>query len=402
MASVSKNPSGSGWQARWRDPGGKQRKKNFDRKVDAQRWLDQMRAEMHRGQYIDPAAGKVLVADVGESWQKGLGHLKASTAMRYRGLFRKYVVPRFGKWRLTDVRHSDVREWVNDLSGQGLAPGSVRQAHRVLSLILDEAVKDGRLARNPAARVPLPRPRRLQPRFLTARQVARLIDAAGDHALVIAVLAFCGLRFGELAALKVRHVDSLRRRFVIAESVTEVAGRLVWSAPKSHHSRSVPYPPSLSEQIAAACAGKGPDDLVFTAPEGGPLRLRNWRTRAFDPACARVGLVGFTPHDLRHTAASLAVGAGANVKAVQRMLGHASAAMTLDVYAGLFADDLDAVAVAMDELFDGLLDGMVEDLAGELVDEVTDYLTDHGVPEVRPEDVEIGDDERHAGGRDDV
>ena len=102
--------------------------------------------------------------------------------------------------------------------------------------------------------------------------------------------------------------------------------------------------------LEAATVGKGPDDLLFTSPNGGPLRLNNWRRDVFNPSCARAGLVGVTPHDLRHTAASLAISAGANVKAVQLMLGHASAAMTLDVYAGLFGDDLDAVADGLDRL----------------------------------------------------
>jgi integrase len=92
-------------------------------------------------------------------------------------------------------------------------------------------------------------------------------------------------------------------------------------------------------------------DLVFTAPEGGVLRNTNFRPRFFDPAAEKVGLLGLTPHELRHTAASLAIAAGANVKAVQLMLGHASAAMTLDIYAGLFADDLDAVADRLDRAF---------------------------------------------------
>jgi integrase len=97
----------------------------------------------------------------------------------------------------------------------------------------------------------------------------------------------------------------------------------------------------------------GPDDLVFTAPGGGVLRNTNVRPRIFDPAAERAGLVGLTPHELRHTAASLAVAAGANVKVVQLRLGHASAAMTLDVYAGLFGDDLDALADRLDEAFRG-------------------------------------------------
>ncbi len=85
------------------------------------------------------------------------------------------------------------------------------------------------------------------------------------------------------------------------------------------------------------------------------MLLRNWRRQVFDPAARDAGLDGITPHQLRHTAASLAVSAGANVKAVQRLLGHKSAAMTLDVYSGLFDDDLDAVGKRMDE---GLADSL--------------------------------------------
>jgi integrase len=106
--------------------------------------------------------------------------------------------------------------------------------------------------------------------------------------------------------------------------------------------------------LAQRCAGKGREDVVFAGSDGGVLRSGNFRTRFFAPAVERMQerdaeFPKITPHDLRHTAASLAVSAGANVKAVQRMLGHASAAMTLDVYADLFDDDLNAVAVALDD-----------------------------------------------------
>ncbi|HET9301136.1 MAG TPA: tyrosine-type recombinase/integrase [Propionibacteriaceae bacterium] len=116
---------------------------------------------------------------------------------------------------------------------------------------------------------------------------------------------------------------------------------------KTHQRRSVPIPRFLAD-AGKDLATKAPGDLVFTAPEGGVLRNTNFRPRFFDPAAEKAGLPGLTPHELRHTAASLAIAAGANVKAVQLMLGHASAAMTLDIYAGLFADDLDAVADRLD------------------------------------------------------
>jgi integrase len=126
--------------------------------------------------------------------------------------------------------------------------------------------------------------------------------------------------------------------------MTEVGGRVVWGTPKSHEARPVPIHGILLEDLAARVAGKGRDDLVFTTAGGAVLRNRNSRRAWFDHAADEVGEPGLTPHELRHTAASLAVSAGANVKAVQAMLGHASAAMTLETYADLFDDDSDARA----------------------------------------------------------
>lgn len=176
-----------------------------------------------------------------------------------------------------------------------------------------------------------------------------LAEAAGPTGrLVVLVLAYCGLRWCEMAALRVGSIDFLRRRLNIAEAVTEVHGRLVWGTPKSHEARAVPIPCVLVDELSAHVAGKERDDLVFTTASGTPLRNRNARRSWFDGAADAIGVPGLTPHELRHTAASLAVSAGAHVKAVQAMLGHASAAMTLDTYADLFDDDLDAVAVRID------------------------------------------------------
>jgi integrase len=90
--------------------------------------------------------------------------------------------------------------------------------------------------------------------------------------------------------------------------------------------------------------------MVFTSTDGDVLRNRNARRAWFDRAATAIGQTGLTPHELRHTAASLAMSAGANVEAVQRMLGHASAALALDRYATLFDDDLDDVGTRLDAL----------------------------------------------------
>lgn len=347
MSQVVRDSRDGRWLARWRDPQGRQRKKSFPRKVDAERFLSQMDADRNRGLYLDPAAGKLLLSTYANTWMAGLGHLKPSTALRYREVARVHVVPKWGDWQLAKVARSDLAAWLGGLVDSGMSPGSVRKIYLVTSMIFDSAVMDGRIARNPAQGIRLPRQPRGEPRFLSSSELRGLVEAAGPEGLHILVLALTGLRFGEFAALKVRRVDPERCRLTIAESVSLVGSKLVWTTPKTHRTRSVPVPPMLMAVIAEQCAGKQPDDLVFTAPKGGPIRLNNWRRRVFSPACEAAGIVGATPHDLRHTAASLAVAAGANVKAVQQMLGHASAAMTLDVYAGLFPDDLDAVGASL-------------------------------------------------------
>jgi integrase len=166
---------------------------------------------------------------------------------------------------------------------------------------------------------------------------------------VVLFLAYTGLRFGELAALRVGRLDFERRRAVIAESVTLVRSEQVWGTPKSHERREVPIPRFLIHQLAAHVAGKAPDDLVFTGVRrGGALRAPVFRRAAFDRAAAAIGMPGLHPHELRHTAASLAIAAGADVKVVQKMLGHKSATMTLDQYGHLFDDRLDDIADRLD------------------------------------------------------
>lgn len=106
------------------------------------------------------------------------------------------------------------------------------------------------------------------------------------------VLGLFGLRFGECAAVRVGAVDPLRRRLLVSASVSDLSGRLIWSTPKTHQSRDVPVPRSLIEALLARCCGRPSDALVFTSPQGGPLRIANWRRRVWDRAVAEVGQQG--------------------------------------------------------------------------------------------------------------
>lgn len=190
--------------------------------------------------------------------------------------------------------------------------------------------------------------------------LARRAPIDPHRATLVRFLAYTGLRWGEATGLRVQDFEPLRRRVYVTENAVAVGGEIIVGTPKTHEARTVPVPAFLIEPMSRLCVGKRRDQLVFgngidhvRSPDG----RRGWyisairRAQEDDPQFQRL-----TIHDLRHTAASLAVSAGANVKAVQRMLGHKSAAMTLDVYADLFDDDLDAVGAALD-LARGLANG---------------------------------------------
>ena len=367
MASIEKRTRNgrTRWYTRYRDPSGTQRTRTFDRKVDAQRHLTSVESAKQAGVYIDPSRAKVTMGEWSERWLAGTAHLKPSTRERYEGILRAHILPRWRTTNLDNISHSAVQGWVTELSKE-LQPATVRKVHRVLSLILTLAVKDGRLVRNPATDINLPRVRSTEQRYLTHEQVHALARAAAapdipskhrriaerytdQYRLIVLFLAYTGVRFGEMAALRVGRIDFLRRRLVIAESVTLVGSQQVWGTPKGHERREVPLPSFLVEELATHVQGRAPDDLVFTGVRGqGALRAPIFRRAAFDRAAAAMGMPGLHPHELRHTAASLAIASGADVKLVQRMLGHKSATMTLDQYGHLFDDRLNDVADRLD------------------------------------------------------
>lgn len=175
---------------------------------------------------------------------------------------------------------------------------------------------------------------------------------------IVLTLGLCGLRWGELEGLQAGDVDLKRQRIHVRRSATEVCHEIVVDVPKTGEERTVIFPRLLRPCLEDACSGRLQSDLLFPDRRSGsylrkthgPCSTSSWfywaKKRSLGDAIAE----SMTIHDLRHTCASLLVHAGANVKAVQRQLGHKSATMTLDVYADLFDDDLDAVGDAMDGL----------------------------------------------------
>ncbi len=360
MATVKRYTTAGGevlWEVRYRTPErGTTRKRGFKTKRAAEDHATNVENDKLTGAYVAPSKARTTVGELGPGWlARQRGHLKPSSYRPLEATWRLRVEPRWGRTALGDIRPSAVQAWLSDLGAgdpekevKPLGASVVQRTHQVFSAILADAVKDRMLAVNPAAGMKLPRKGRKRPLYLTHEQVGALAAAAGDHEGLVLTLAYTGIRWGEMAALRVRDLDMLRRRITVHENAVEVGTKVHVGTTKGHKLRTVPVPAFLLPYLARACEGKGRNDLVFPGDDGEYIPRPHTESGWLDKAVTEAKVPRATAHDLRHTAASLAVSAGANVKALQRMLGHASAAMTLDIYADLFDDDLDAVAVALD------------------------------------------------------
>jgi integrase len=344
--------AGKRYRVRYRKPDRSQTdKRGFRTKRDAELFLAATEVRKATGEFIDAAAARISIAELGTTWLSAQTHLKPSSYAVVEVAWRVHVEPTWGRRVLSDIRHSEVQAWVSELSKRKSATVVIR-AYGVLAGMIDTAVRDRRLPSNPARGVNLPRKHGKERHYLSHSQVQLLADESRSNGTLVMLLAYTGLRWGEAVGLRAGNVDLQRRRILVRANAVNVRGMIVPGTPKSHESRSVPFPEFLAELLVERCEGKSRDQLVFgdgatyiPTPTQGDGWFAGARKRSveIDPSFP----AALTLHDLRHTAASLAISAGANVKAVQRMLGHASAAMTLDTYADLFDDDLDAVATAL-------------------------------------------------------
>lgn len=373
---TGKQPPGR-WLVQYYDRAGKLRSEVAPNKARAENRRTELEAALNAGTYVDPAVGKVSLSEMAEKWLEVRHDLRKSTWWKYRGIIDNHINPRWGDLPLNAITREDVAVWVASLlkpkaeEGSGLGPSQTRHAYRVLAMILEWCVPQ-RLQTNPARGVKLPIRPEVEHVYLTYEQIETLADAAGDlttkygvptasaavNRALILLLAYTGLRWGEAAALRIGRADLEKRRLRIATTFYEVNGVQHEGLPKTGKRRTVPIPASLVPELKRVIGNRPDNELVFRTARGHSLRANNWRVREFNAAAkaAKLNVEGLTPHKLRHTAASLAIAAGADVKVLQQMLGHADAAMTLNIYGHLFPDRLDEVADTLDARRIALLD----------------------------------------------
>lgn len=352
MATIDKLPSGK-FRVRWRTPGGRD-SAVFARRTDAVKFGRLKDAEMASGLYIDPKNARMAFGDWAARWLEMKVNLKPKTRIGYESLLKTYLLREFGRRSLGAIQPIEVREWVMGLSNAGLSASRLRQVYQLLSAIFKAAVESEFLPRSPCIGVKLPKAPKREMRFLDAEQVAILAETIrSPYETLVYLLAYGGLRWGETAGL--RRGRCHLARIDIAETLSEVNGHIYFVETKSYENRRIALPAFLRGLIGEHLLRHVDDDpssLVFTAPQGGPLRHQNFRNRVWLPALQAADIApGFRIHDLRHTCAALLISQGAHIKALQNHLGHSSIQVTLDHYGHLYEDDLERLASGLDATY---------------------------------------------------
>jgi site-specific recombinase XerC len=274
VASIDRTPQGR-WKARYRDPLGRTRSRTFDTKAEARRFLDVLRAEMHRGEWVDPMAGRIRLDEWVRTFLRTAHDVEPSTRATYTRDLEKYVLPRFGALALSSIRPLDIREWIGEELASGIAPSSVHRHFRTLRRVLNVAVQHELLAKSPCAGVKGPSVPDEEMRFLNANQLHTLANAMPENLSALVLTAgYAGLRWSELIGLRSANVRLADNAIVVVEQLVNLNREWVRKQPKTRAGRRrVSIPSSLSEVLADHInrfGNDGPDGLAFPNRAGNP------------------------------------------------------------------------------------------------------------------------------------
>ncbi len=362
------------YEARWRDSSGKlQSKGGFPTAKAAAEFREDVQSEMRKGWNGDVAAQRRTWDEVAADWLavKESRGTKRRTVEGYRRILRQHYAPWNGR-RIGTISPADVTKLVQgfkSIDGEPLAVLTVHNVFNVASSVFDFAIRHNVMTNNPARVVREDLPKRApamddakeRVRFLTAQEVNVLAEAvqvaglaadkrkgirpdelkAEGDAIMIRFMAWTGLRRGEIAGLRVRHLNPLRNTVRVEETVvrSKDAGWVV-ETPKTQRSRrTVPVPPTLMRQVLdfTQRKGSGPEDYVWGRGSQ-PRDLASFYRRRFTPAARAAGLAPMRIHDLRHTYASLMSHQGHRMVEISKWMGHANVAFTAQTYTHLFED----------------------------------------------------------------
>jgi integrase len=325
----------------YRDPEGRQRSAGtYPSHRAALRAANREEAKVREGAWHDHARGEVTFAEYVETVWLPSKHVETSTLAAHRSYLDKHFIPTFGRRPMGKVLPSEVQRWVTTATENGLSPTSVRKYHTMLHSVFERALRDRVVTFNPCAHTEIPKVVRKKARTLTPTEYDAILAALpAQHRLMVETAINTGLRWGELIALKPRHLDLTTGRLTVEETIVEISHKnsptgqrmITKPYPKDNEPRTMALPPDLVGQLADWITERllGPGDLLFATRDGTPISRNTFRTRIWRPAIQASGIdFDVRVHDLRHAHASWLLAGGSDLKSVMDRMGHAQITTT--------------------------------------------------------------------------
>ncbi len=346
------------YEVRLRAPDGRERSRTFRSKAEAKAYEAAELAKRARGEWIDPRQASIAFEDVAAEWLESNPAKRESTWVRDEMTLRLHLLPHFAKVPVGRIDRSSVQRWVNQ-HATTRAPRTVKRDFGVLRAVMAFAVERDLIARTPCRGTRLPAVEPVEAHLITSEELADLADGLGGYGAMAFLGAVLGLRWGEVAGLRVGRLDLLRNELTVAEQIVRGKGGVSFPGPPKSRAgrRTMAMPTWLSEMLAAHLHQRGltavdRDNRVFAWPSGAHLSYSAWR-KHWVRAVKAAGLPDrFGFHDLRRANATGLVTSGVDVRTAQSRLGHADVRMTLEVYARATSEADRAAAEAIGRLFD--------------------------------------------------
>ena len=357
---VKKASRGTKWKARYTDPAGRDRRKTFDRRSDAERFLERIGTSMQTGEWVDPRADKSRFDEWADTWWSTTVKLAPSTRRGYERMLHVHLTPQFSRRKINSIDWVEVELFATSMLDRGSSPKTVRETISVLSLIMQTAIRARIIRENPAAGHSIPQ-RRKRVRVLTMAEIDQLATHADErYRTAIWLLALTGLRTSELCGLRVMDVDWEQGSVTVNEVQMWVGGQLVVKGPKTESGvRTIPIPAWLLDALRKAVDHRAQragepvlaTDRLFTSPTGKPI-LDHTLWRVISRARVAAELPRFRPYDLRHSHASLLIELGAHPKMISERMGHTEIGVTMNVYGHLFSGAQHRLTEQLDALLE--------------------------------------------------
>jgi integrase len=353
MAFIRKLPSGK-FRVRYRDLQGKERGRTFSKKGDAKAFKNKIEGELERGEWLDPALARTTFSEWCDQYVKlREGARRKNTNDRDTVVIETHLKPILGGMALRQITPDDIQGIV-DVMKRKLKPKTVETNYGVLRAIMNSAVNYRRIAHSPCQGILRPYVERKRKRALTKEEIRRIAEAVPEqYRALIWVGSILGPRWSELAGLKIKDVNVIKRTMTIERTIDR-SGEIADTKTAASR-RTFTVPRYIIEKLNAHIAKldrRDPDAWLFPAPHGGPLSYSNFRVRVWTPAVKKAAIGNYPMHGLRYTAGALMIEAGAHIEIVKQRLGHSSIRVTSDIYGAIMPTVDSGVADALDEMLD--------------------------------------------------